>query len=213
MLACGDSHGMKQVRVRQVPLIAPFYSALLALLLGSCGSHDEIRIAVDGQIFAVPREHLLPSRVAWLPQFGEFEGFVFTARPSARLSEQFAVTVEPRGVRCTPDNVASSEILALACRESGAAETSSAVRPLKRELVYPGIESFWTYTVQTSGESRRAPIASCSASASSEASDICLAFGRYSSLIYSFTFKDEDIGSIDERRTEIKSLLSDWEQD
>ena len=190
------------IRCAQVGIVA-------ALLLSACGGQDAIGISVGEEKFTVPREHVLPSRVDWLPEFGEFDGFVFTARPTAPLGEQFAVTVESRTARCAPDNVASSELVAFACTETTG--TSTDVSELQRDLVYPDVESFWNYTVQTGDGSRRLPIASCYAAESIESGGICSALGQYSSLIYSFSFKDGDMGSMDERRAEIEALLGAWD--
>ena len=84
--------------------------------------------------------------------------------------------------------------------------------PLQKEPFPPESTSIWFFTA-VDADGARVPIASCFAMASPGVDAKCSAFGRYGSLVYSFSFDAEDIDQIDVHRRDIESLLAAWERD
>lgn len=195
------------------PLIVAVHCAVLVTAgLASCTQEASTQtFSIDGNQFVVPKEYLLPSQLEWFKERKPEGGFIFTNDPKLPVTEQFTVALTPRESTCRPDKVAASPLLADACSGEHQAQQFSGVGELRKELTFPGNDTFWAYTVKGPGATRTV-VATCYAAASSKANDSCSAFGWYSSSIYSFYIKDRNIAHLSQRRAEIESLLSSWER-
>jgi hypothetical protein len=182
----------------------------LQLALASCSTRSESQtFVIDEHRFLVPQQVLLPSEVAWFPSLRKSTGLLFILDPTQPVGRRHSVLVESRDITCRRENIVASEMTAAACDES--MEWPPQGTALRKELSFPGNETFWRYTVDGNG-GRRIVLASCYAPATGEAAGACSAFGRYSSLVYSFSVDDDDVGQLNEYRQKIEALLATWRQ-
>lgn len=182
------------------------------MALAACGTRKgTIVYSIDGMVFEVPRVYLLPSRVAWFPLSTQDKALVFSNDPLAPLTDQFAVVLESRKITCRPDKLAATAILTEACSKGVGPLAPVDTASLQREPLFPGNTVVWVYTAANTDGSRAA-IASCYRAVASRSGDTCFAFGRYRSLVYSFSLRDRDITKLNQQRTRIESLLAAWER-
>jgi hypothetical protein len=185
---------------------------LVALALAACSKQDGARIySIDGQSFEVPKEYVLPAQVEWFPARKQAGTLVFSSDPAAPLTDQFSVTLESRKITCRPDKIAATSMLTAACAKGMGPLPAVDIDSLRREPLFPGNKALWVYTA-VSADGSRAAVASCYAAAASKFGDTCSAFGRYGSLVYSLSLRDQDIAHLNDRRARIESLLAAWEK-
>lgn len=182
---------------------------MLVALVSCSGRGNESEFMIDGHRFTVPNGVILPAQVVWFPWPTKTESLHFIINPGMSIGQRASALVESRKITCRPDKLSASPMLAAACSTKRVPVLPLA--KLRKEHQFQGNDTFWEYTAEDHAGTRHI-VASCYALASQNGAGTCSAFGRYSSLVYSFSIDDSEIGSLSDARSRIESLLGSWER-
>jgi hypothetical protein len=175
--------------VSRIALIA------LLLILSGCGPGT---YTVDGHRFSVPRTNVLSSP----------GGMMFVMNPDASLPAQHIILVETKAIHCPGANKAALSMLASACAAATSRSLANVPRDLRKSFPYPDYRMEWTYSERSrTGVGRMYAV--CSALAKR---GLCHSLNNYDDIVFSLSFRDEEIADLSALTAEVRRKLRRWEQ-